>query len=289
MLVVMSPSDTDPWQVFLAGMPPELQALHKGVPPEDDMPVGDRSVSRAEFLEVLADQVSASDGAGQRSIRPDRLGAGMLAAAWRHTVFRQARAVLALLDAGLEVEAQANARVSLEHAVALQELAGAADRGDAELEELVEQIGASAGRRGARQLDYLERLDAETGGTQQALLEAAREQLATRVSTSKSARTTKAMFDQLPGGTHLHSVYSRLSEATHPGIGSATPYLATAIQAGSATVPATPGPAAWAETAALLCWSCCAAEQAMLPFLENGSDLADRQVELLAKVGLTPG
>lgn len=37
-----------------------------------------------------------------------------------------------------QVEAQANARVSVEHAVALQELAAPADGGDAELEALVD-------------------------------------------------------------------------------------------------------------------------------------------------------
>jgi hypothetical protein len=45
----------------------------------------------------------------------------------------------------------------------------------------------------------------------------------------------------------------------------------------------------WAETAALLCWSCCTAEDAVLRFLEDSSELGGRQVGLLARVGLAHG
>ena len=47
-------------------------------------------MSPAEFLAVLAEQVSTSPDTGQGRFRQDRLAAGMLATAWRHMVFGQA-------------------------------------------------------------------------------------------------------------------------------------------------------------------------------------------------------
>ena len=68
----------------------------------------------------------------------------MLAGAGRSIVFGQAKAVLTLLDAGLRMEPRANATVCIEHAVALQEPALAAVRGNDDLEALVEQLGIDA-------------------------------------------------------------------------------------------------------------------------------------------------
>ncbi len=51
----------------------------------------------------------------------------MVAAAWRHATYRQVRAVLVLLHAGLGAEPQAKARACLEYAVVLQRLALAAE------------------------------------------------------------------------------------------------------------------------------------------------------------------
>jgi hypothetical protein len=288
----MATSDADPWESYLSSLPPELRALYDGSPPDDAMVVaGGQSVHVVEFLTVLAEQVSTPSDAAQRRIRHDRQGAGMLAEAWHHIVFGQARAVLTLVGAALQMEAQANARVCFEHAVALQELAVAADNG--ELEALLEQVVEEARKRQTRQLDYLDAVDASTGGTHRSMLDAVRRDHETWLQHDRSRRRPspriKAMFEQVSPGGHLHSVYGRLSESsTHAGLGSAAPYLGRALRVGAA-VPATPEVVDWAETAAMLCWSCWAADDAMRRLLEGGTDRADRHVEPLARVGLAPG
>jgi len=96
----MATSDADPWETYLSSLPPELRALYDGSPPDDAMVVaGGRSVHVAEFLTVLAEQVSTPSDAAERRIRQDRQGAGMLAEAWHYIVFGQARAVLTLVGA----------------------------------------------------------------------------------------------------------------------------------------------------------------------------------------------
>lgn len=283
----MSTADANPWEQRLANQDPELRALSEGPPPADDMPVGDRTIPRAEFLSVLADQVSNAPDDGRRPIRPDRIGAGMLAAARRLIVFGQAQAVVKLLDAGFEVEAQANARVCFEHAVALQELALAADAD--KLDAAMGQLAGDAGRHQKRQLDHLDQVDSATGHTYRSLLDAARAEHELWLRPADySGRQIKDMFENVSPGGALYSAYSRMSEASHAGLGSAVPYLQTELRAGSDT-PAPPDEVPWAETAALLCWSCCAAEVAMLSFLTDGADRATQQVELLARVGLAPG
>lgn len=99
------------WQRFVESLPPRLAELH-AEPPADALPtVEGRIITVHELLAVLREQVAPPGGGGQRAVREGRHGAGMLAGAWRHATFGQARAVLALFDAGLAVEAQANARV----------------------------------------------------------------------------------------------------------------------------------------------------------------------------------
>jgi hypothetical protein len=184
--------------------------------------------------------------------------------------------------------------VCVEHAVALQELALAAVRGNDDLEALLQQLGMDASRRVGQQMDYLAAVDASSGGTHSGLISAARETFENLVPGRKSGRTIRAMFDQLPGlpggGAHLYGIYSRLSEnSTHAGFGSAGPYLVAALRGGHAE-PADPVAVPWAETAMLLCYSCWAAEQAMLLFLEHGgADLAARQDELMTRLGFAFG
>lgn len=284
---VAATSDADAWREFIASLPPELAALHEN-PPEDvfDFDNG-RSVTVAELFKVLSEQVAVPPGLVRRSTREDRAGPALLAGAWRHATFRQARAVLALRAASLLAEAQVNARACFEHAVMLRRLALAAD--DGQLETLIEEIAYRAQQRGVKQLDYLEELDDANGAPHGGLLQAARARLeADRVPPDKSrpqTRTVKAVFDSVPHGRHLYDVYSRLSEHTHASLNSAAPYLN--LRTDSVAL-AEPQPVAWAETAALLCWSCWAAEDAMVRFLYDGADLAGRQAALLARVGLAP-
>ncbi len=284
---MVAPS-ADAWQDFLASLPPELASLHEN-PPEDVFDLGDgRLVTVDELFAVLSEQVATPPETGRRAVREDRNGAAQLAGAWRHATFGQARAVLTLREVSLLNEAQANARACLEHAIALRRLALAAD--DGRLEPLMEEIAFQAQRRGVAQLDYLDELDEHGDGTHRALLQATRIRLeADQVPPDKSrpqTRTAKAVFNGVPHGRHLYDVYSRLSENTHAGLGSAAGYLMQALRSDGA-VPAVPPP--WAETAALLCWSCWAAEDAMLRFLLDGKGLAGRQAGLLARIGLAPG
>lgn len=119
---------TEAWGDYLAGLPAALAALHAS-PPDDVLPLAQgRQVHAAELVAVLREQSAPPLGPAQTlAIRDDRYGAGVIAAAWRHTVHRQVRAVLVLIDAGLDAEAQANARSALKHAVELTRLSAAAD------------------------------------------------------------------------------------------------------------------------------------------------------------------
>lgn len=274
----------------LATTAPQPRAL-SGEAPEDVLDSGGgRVVTLAEILAVLAEQATTPPGTGQLQLRQDRHGPGLLAVAWRHTVLRQARAVLALFGAGLQAEARANARACLEHAVAVRRLALASETKD--WEPLLAEMRYQAHLREGTQLGRLEELDADAGGLNHALLQVARREYDARQiprdKTRPKAHHVKDVFDGVPDGVGLYSVYGQLSESTHAGLGSASAYAMTALRTG-APLPATPEPGAWAQTAALLCWSCWAAEDAMLRFLDDGSHLAARQVELLARINLAPG
>lgn len=283
----MTGAENNAWTDFLGRQDPSLRALHQAPSSEDDMPVGARTVTRAEMLSILEEQVSSALDASPRTIRRDREGVGSIAAAWRLVVFGQAHAVLTLLHAGFEVEPQANARVCFEHAVALQELALAADAD--QLDAATEQLAGDSRRFQKRQLDYLDRIDVEMGGANRTLLEAARKEHATWIQApGYASRQIKDMFERVSSDGALYSVYSRMSEATHAGLASAVPYIQSSMRTGSLKAAA-PETIAWAETAAFLSWSCCAAEDAMLRFVDEGTELATRQVELLARIGLVLG
>lgn len=241
-------------------------------------------------MAALTQQVSPISAAGERALNSHHGTAAYLAEGWRHIVFRQARAVIALFEQDFSAEAQANARVAIEHAVALQRLAQAADEGT--IEVFLGELAYQAQRRSGQQLDYLQRLDESGGGENEELIRAARsshdESARARSKDYPNLGTVKGLFEEMAHGEHFHSVYSQLSEVTHAGIASATPYVFEALKSDS-PVPSVPPPVPWAETALLLCWACWAAEDATARFLEDGSDLATRQVEILAALGLAPG
>lgn len=204
-----------------------------------------------------------------------------------NTAFGQARAVLALFDARLSVEAQANARACIEHAVALQRLALAVD--DNQLDPLLLELAYQQQRRQGRDLDYLDDLDAHAGGQNRSLLDLARsEHDAWQVPPDKNrpdVRTVLAHFRAVPAGLHLYSVYGRLSENSHAGLQSAAPYLVRSLQL-DRPVASRPDPVHWAEALALLCWACWAADDAMRRFLVDGDDIAARHAAMMTKVGL---
>jgi hypothetical protein len=244
-------------------------------------------VTVPELIAVLREQTADMPGGGPHALREDRHGPGLLAAAWRHATFAQARAVLALFGAGLAVEAQANARASIEHAVALQRLALAVD--DDQMDPLLLELAYQQQRREGKHLDYLEDLDAHAGGQHRSLLDSTRsEHDARQVPMDKSrpdVRTVLAHFRAVPEGLHLHSVYSRLSGNSHAGLQSAAPYLMRSLQHDQPVGPR-PAPVHWAEALAVLCWACWAADDAMRRFLVNGDDIAARHASMMAKVGL---
>jgi hypothetical protein len=283
--------EATPWDRFREGLPPLLAALHES-PPADVLAVPDGgSYESEDLLAVLRGQVRPAEAAGDRPLREDRGGAALLAAAWRHAAYGHARAVLALFDAGQSAHAHPNARACLEHAVVLQQLGAAADAGG--VDGFLEQLAREQHARTAKQLDYLEALDAGSGGGHRALLAAARAQhdaAAPGGAGSGPRRTTvKSRFEGLPGGAdHFYNVYGGLSEKAHAGLTSAVPYLTAALRDGS---PVGPEPASdgWAETLAVLCWCCWAADDALRRFLVDGDAMSARHVPLMARVGLVPG
>lgn len=204
-----------PWEQFLAGQDPQLRALSEGPPPDYDMQVGDRTVPRAEFISVLAEQVSTALDDGRGLIRQDRRSAGILAGMATYRV-RSSPGRDQLAVRGLEVEPQTNARVCFEHAVALQELALAADSDM--LDAAMGQLAGDAGRHQKRQLDHLDQIDADTGNTNRSLLDAARkDHKLWPQPPGYSVRRIKDMFENVSPGGALYSAYSRLSEASHAG------------------------------------------------------------------------
>lgn len=286
----MERSEPNAWQHFLASLPPELAALHES-PPDDVLQLADgRTIGVAEIFAVLVEQLTTQVRVGPRPVRSDRGNAALLAASWRHNVFRQVRAVVVLRNAGLLVEARPNARTCLEHAIFLRRLALAAD--DDQLGPLMEEMAYQAQKHQLDELRYLDELDQAGGGGNRDLVAAARNQQMVnpvpRDTSRPQTREVKAMFQGVPNGLHLYNAYKRLSDSTHAGLGSAIPYLAPAQRSGG-LLAAEPELDYWAEYAALLSWSCWAAEDAMLRFLEDGRDLVERQVALLARIGIAPG
>lgn len=284
-----SPDEATPeWDAFVASLPGPLAALHDA-PPTDVLPLpGGREVTVDELVMVLKDQTAGPAGAtGPAPLRNKDQGAAWIAAAWRHTVHRQVRAVLTLFDAGLDAEAQANARSALEHAVELVRLAAATDA-DA-LDPFMAALAADSQKRQRRQLQRLAEVDEATGGANRALIEHARAVVPPPTPATSGPRTVKEKFETaLPTGMLFHDVYGRLSVATHAGMTSATAYLGKMLKHGG-PVPARPDPTHWAETLAVLAWSCWAADDALLRFVDGGQRGHTPHAELLASIGLAVG
>lgn len=100
--------------------------------------------------------------------------------------------------------------------------------------------------------------------------------------------TVKDRFASIPSGPHFYNVYGRLSENTHAGLTSASAYLGAMLKHGG-PVPARPDRTDWAESLALLCWSCWTADDAMLRFVVGGEATTARHAPLMARVGLATG
>jgi hypothetical protein len=281
----------DSWADSLNRLPPALASLHAQRPADVlSLPEGG-AVTLEQIGQVLRAQAADQPSAGlPRPLRDDRAAAGMMAAAWRHITFRQARAVLALFDVGLQPETQANARVCLEHAVLLQRLALAADA-DA-TGPLLEELAANQHRRQQQRLDYLDELDAAAGGKNRTLIAEARQLRGAgapaRNRTRPQAGTVASHFHGIPNGPHFHSIYGQLSENTHAGFSSAAPFLYRSLKTGEPVSPE-PDCVPWAETLMLVSWSCWAADDAMRRFLSDDHDPAARHVALLASLGLVAG
>lgn len=274
------------WQDFLASLPETLRRVAETPPPDVTTTADGRTVSAEDLLAVLTEQVAFDPAAAPRALHPDRGGAGLLAGAWRLVVFGQARAVCLLLGGGLRVEALTNARASLEHAVYLRRFAQAVDAG--QLEPFMSEMAYQAHQQRGKELTYLESLDA-------AVLDPHREFLAhfraAHEAEDVPRRTQlfdftqiRRVFEGTPGGVDLYNAYGRLSNGAHAGLGSAAPYLLPALQTETPLL-SQPHPVPWAETTALLNWSCWAADDAMTRFLADGADLLARQISLLTRVG----
>lgn len=281
------PAGVNPaWRDFLASLPETLRPLAEAPPPDVTTTADGRTISAEELLAVLTEQVAFDPAAAPRALHPDRGRAGLLAGAWRLVVFGQARAVCLLLERGLRVEALTNARASLEHAVYLRRFAQAVDAD--QLESFMAEMAYQAHRQRGRELTYLESLDEAVLGPHREFLAHFR---AAHEAEDMPRRTQLFDFDQIrrvfegtPGGAELYNAYGRLSNGAHAGLGSAAPYLLPALQTQTPLL-GQPHPVPWAETTALLNWSCWAADDAMTRFLADGADLLDRQIALLTRIG----
>jgi hypothetical protein len=275
------------WDAFVAGQPEALAALHSG-PPADVLPLpGGREVAVAELVQVLREQTATPRGAVPAPLRNNAEGAAFVAAAWRHTVHRQVRAVLALFDVGLDAEAQANARSALEHAVELVRLAAAADQGA--LEPFMAALASDSVARQRKQLKRLAEIDEATGGTNRELVEHALAAVPQVPAAAAGPKHVKDKFEAaMPAGRLFHDVYGRLSEATHAGMTSAAAYLGRMMKHGG-PVPPRPDPTTWAETLAVLAWSCWAADDALGRFVEEPPASLVRHAELMSRIGLAVG
>lgn len=209
---------------------------------------------------------------------------GLVVGAWRHTTFRQARAVLALLAADLGFEAMVNARSCLEHAVAVQALAVTFESGGAPEAEHHLRLQALAGQDKA--LKNLEILDTASGETHRELLAGLRQEWGLDSPKKTPAPNIADTFKKLPVGEHIYrQVYAPLSATTHASFLSAAPYLRS-VADGQMTVAPAPEAVSWAETMLWLCWSCWAAEDGLSRFVDGTQDEVRRHVELLGRVGL---
>ena len=107
-----------------------------------------------------------------------------------------------LIDAGLDAEAQANARSALEHAVELIRLSAAADTDH--LDAALEDLDRNLRTRQAKHLAYLADLDEDTGGHHRELVAEARNLMGPPGPRGKTKlETVKNRFASIPSGPHF--------------------------------------------------------------------------------------
>jgi hypothetical protein len=281
--------------------------LRNGVPEsfEEEVARPDRAqladghtwINADQVLDVLRRQVPLVAVPDGTHFRPYAGPAGEATAAWRHVVFRQARAFLTLWDVGLSHEAQPNARCMVEHGVLLQHLGTAAAAG-ADKDYLQAVIDAGDVR-GKQQLAVLRAMDAHGGGqfteflswaeTHRTSVEQARKQERANQSTpdvalpdvSKMTSLLRASSD----GPPLEAIWKDLSEGSHAGMGSIWPYLRRALRTG--VTGGGPDQIRWTDTLVAMTWCLWIADDTLDRFLLN-TDLAARHLPLMSNIGLAP-
>lgn len=277
---------SEAWRQFRAGLPRALADITPEDGPAEDEDVAaldNGPVTPEQLLSVLREQVTLQGLGGPLVLRGAAAQIGYVAYAWREVVYRQVRAVLALFDAGLAVQAQPNARAALEHAVMLQGAAGAEAQGRGL--EFLAAVEAERSEHATRAIKRLKRWDADTGGQHTALVAAALQHAKTpTVPVPDLKASTGLLFASLPSaGSAFHALWGDLSEGAHAGIVSAMPYF---LPGGPGGVG--PKPVRWSEALLALCWACWAADDALDAFTE-ARGLADRHPPLTLPLGFLPG
>lgn len=244
--------------------------------------VGGRTVTLETLRLTLQEQVTYK--AREAPLVKGTGYVGLVVGAWRHTTFRQARAVLALLAAGSRFEATVNARSCLEHAVAVQAVALMFDKGGtAEAEDHLRRQALAGQNKALKDLDFV---DAATGGTYRDLLAGLRQEWGLDAGKKIGPSNVVDIFKVVPSGEHIYrQVYAPLSATTHASFLSAVPYLRS-VKDGQMTLAPAPEAGDWAENMLWLCWSCWAAEDGLSRFVDGTQDEVRRHVELLGRVGL---
>lgn len=256
---------------------------------------GQSLITVEEVLDVLRRQVPLVVVPEDTHFRPDAGPVGEVTAAWRHVVFRQARAFLTLWDVGLSHEAQPNARCVVEHGILLQHLGTAAAAGASM--EYLQAVIAAGEVRGKQQLTVLRAMDDRSGGqfadplsameTHRESVEQSRKQKhrpPPGVPLPDVSKMT-SLLRASPDGPHFEAIWKDLSEGSHAGMGSIWPYLRRALRTGN--VSEDPEPIRWTETAVALTWCLWIADDTLDRFLLD-TDLAGRHLPLMGEVGLAP-
>lgn len=204
---------------------------HLAEPPADTVDVGERAVTSAEWVQLLRDQLAIFDEQNTLRVAPAHAIVAHVAGAWRAIFYGQIRATIHLLDAGMQIEAQANGRAALEHAAFMASLSKA--RHEDVLEQFMTDVRREGQRQASAQLEILRRIDQENGNANRALLDAV-----DKVVGGKPAKgtiwdgTQKKLFDALPDAANTYSLFRQLSNHIHAGGGSAMPFLAGVIEHG---------------------------------------------------------
>lgn len=253
----------------------------------DQITVDGRTFTADELAAVLATQVQVGVDTPRFDFTGSSPGVYLPVFAWRMTVHRQVRAVLALREADLPVEMMVNARVALEHAVLLRAVGDAEQAGAAQ--DFMASVTAANQQNSRTMLKALTRLDAATGSEYSALLAAIESSPLNEPPPKASGRTWNGqvsdLFRRVAGGERFYPTYRALSEVAHAGVGSAQPFLQRLITEGCVSRHPVPPPAA--DIFVALVWALCTADDVLQIFLTKGT-VNDEQTAALAKFGLAP-